>query len=131
MIRQLLPDRPALGVGMFTLCWAMMEIIAPTTGVSPYQIVWTRYGVHLIVLALLVGRRRVCRSGANEAARARSVRFAHDARHARVLRVRGASHAGRRIRWQFSGRRRCSSRVRRRTGQPLGGPRTARGGTSG
>ena len=58
MIRKLLAERPALGVGTFTLCWAIMEIIAPTTGLSPYEIVWTRYGIHLIVMALLVGRRQ-------------------------------------------------------------------------
>lgn len=57
MIRRLLVDRPALGVGAFTLAWALMEIIAPVTGLSPYEIVWTRYGVHLLVLMLIVGRR--------------------------------------------------------------------------
>lgn len=58
MIRRLIAERPALGVGAFTLLWALMEIIAPLTGVSPYQIVWTRYGIHLIVMAMIVGRRQ-------------------------------------------------------------------------
>ena len=58
MIRQFLAERPALGVGAFTLAWALMELIAPLTGVSPYEIVWTRYGIHLIVMAMIVGRRK-------------------------------------------------------------------------
>jgi hypothetical protein len=58
VIRRFISERPALGVGAFTLIWALMEIIAPLTGVSPYEIVWTRYGIHLLVMAMIVGRRQ-------------------------------------------------------------------------
>jgi hypothetical protein len=58
VIRRLLSERPALGVGAFTVCWAAMEMIAPATGLSPYEIVWSRYGVHLVIMLLLLGRRQ-------------------------------------------------------------------------
>lgn len=58
MIERFLRDRPALGVGLFTLCWTLIELIGPRSGVPPLQIVWTRYGVHLALMALVVGRRR-------------------------------------------------------------------------
>ena len=53
-----LTARPALLVSVFTCCWAVVELIGPATGVSAYQVVWTRYGVHLLLLTLLFGRSR-------------------------------------------------------------------------
>ena len=35
-----------------------MEIVGPAAGVSAYQVVWTRYGVHLTFMLLLFGPRR-------------------------------------------------------------------------
>jgi drug/metabolite transporter (DMT)-like permease len=58
MIRGFLAERPALGVGAFTLLWAIMEIIVPKTGVSPIEIVWARYGIHLLLMAVFLGRRQ-------------------------------------------------------------------------
>jgi drug/metabolite transporter (DMT)-like permease len=44
-------------VAAFTLCWAVVETIGPAAGVSAYQVVWTRYGVHLAFMLLVFGPR--------------------------------------------------------------------------
>lgn len=49
--------RPGLLVMVFTFCWAAVELVGSATGVSAYQVVWTRYGIHLALIALLFGPR--------------------------------------------------------------------------
>ena len=44
-------------VAAFTLCWAVVEVIGPATHVSSYQVVWTRYAVHLAFMLLVFGPR--------------------------------------------------------------------------
>jgi drug/metabolite transporter (DMT)-like permease len=44
-------------VTVFTFCWAAVELVGAATGVSAYEVVWTRYGIHLAVVALLFGPR--------------------------------------------------------------------------
>lgn len=56
-MRTLARRYPALLVGAFTLAWALIELVGPAAGVSPYQVVWTRYGVHLALVLLIFGRR--------------------------------------------------------------------------
>jgi drug/metabolite transporter (DMT)-like permease len=51
-------SRAALVFGGFTLCWALTESAAMLAGVSPYEIVWTRYGVHLAFMVLLFAPRK-------------------------------------------------------------------------
>jgi hypothetical protein len=48
---------PALYIAIFTLCWAIIEMLGASAGVSAYQVVWTRYGVHLAFMALVFGPR--------------------------------------------------------------------------
>src|SRR4051812_11174339 len=50
--------RAALLVLVFTFCWAAVELVGSATGVSAYQVVWTRYGIHLALMALLFGPRQ-------------------------------------------------------------------------
>jgi drug/metabolite transporter (DMT)-like permease len=57
-VKRFLVEHPALLIATFTLVWAVLEIIAPASGVSLYQVVWTRYGVHLAFMALLFAPRR-------------------------------------------------------------------------
>jgi drug/metabolite transporter (DMT)-like permease len=56
-VRRRISIHPAILVSFFTLCWAVVELIGPATGVSAYQVVWTRYGVHLALLGLVFGPR--------------------------------------------------------------------------
>ena len=44
---------PVLFVGVFSLIWAVVERVAPAAGLAGEQIVWMRYGVHLIALTLI------------------------------------------------------------------------------
>lgn len=56
-MRTLVQKYPALLVAVFTLCWAVVEVIGPATSVSAYQVVWSRYGVHLAFMLLAFGPR--------------------------------------------------------------------------
>jgi drug/metabolite transporter (DMT)-like permease len=42
---------------MFALLWAAVEMLGPATGAGAEQVVWTRYGVHLLVMLFLFRRR--------------------------------------------------------------------------
>ena len=42
---------------LFCLLWALIEEIGQLARVSSYQVVWTRYGVHLVALGIIVSRR--------------------------------------------------------------------------
>jgi drug/metabolite transporter (DMT)-like permease len=53
-----LAAHPVVLVSVFTFCWAFVEHIGPAAGVSAYQVVWTRYGVHLALMALVFGPRQ-------------------------------------------------------------------------
>ncbi len=44
---------PVLFVGAFSLIWAVIDRVAPAAGLAGEQIVWMRYGVHLIALTLI------------------------------------------------------------------------------
>ena len=48
-------------IAVSMLCWSLMEILGPGTGVSGYQVVWTRYGVHLLGMLILLGPRHGAR----------------------------------------------------------------------
>ena len=55
-------DAPRRALGwlfVFVVAWTVVEAIAaPLLGkLSPYQVVWMRYGIHLVVVALVWGRR--------------------------------------------------------------------------
>ena len=39
-----------LFIAASTLCWAVMEPLGALAGVSGYQVVWTRYGTHLLLM---------------------------------------------------------------------------------
>lgn len=52
---------PALLVGVFGLCWALVELAGPASGVTAPQVVWTRYGVHLTFMLLVFGPREQLR----------------------------------------------------------------------
>jgi drug/metabolite transporter (DMT)-like permease len=57
-MKRILSSYPGILIAMFTLAWALVEIIGSQTGgVSAYQVVWTRYGVHLAFMALVFGPR--------------------------------------------------------------------------
>jgi hypothetical protein len=56
-MRRLFSTHPALYIAIFTLCWAIIEMLGASAGVSAYQVVWTRYGVHLAFMALVFGPR--------------------------------------------------------------------------
>ncbi len=43
---------------LFAALWAVIEQIGGSVKVSAYQVVWTRYGTHLLLLLVLVGSRR-------------------------------------------------------------------------
>lgn len=51
-------QHPAILVATFTLCWASVELVASAAGVSSYEVVWTRYGVHLAFMLLAFGPRK-------------------------------------------------------------------------
>ena len=48
---------PVVLVSVFTFGWAFVENFGSASGVSAYQVVWTRYGVHLALMALVFGPR--------------------------------------------------------------------------
>jgi drug/metabolite transporter (DMT)-like permease len=50
------PLKAAVAVGVFTLLWAVIESIGGAAAVPAEQVVWTRYGTHLLALALIAGR---------------------------------------------------------------------------
>jgi drug/metabolite transporter (DMT)-like permease len=56
-VKRFFSDRPAFFIALFTLCWAIIELLGASVTVSAYQVVWTRYGVHLACLLLLVAPR--------------------------------------------------------------------------
>jgi drug/metabolite transporter (DMT)-like permease len=56
-MRGLVRKYPALLVAVFTLCWAVVEVIGSAAGVSAYQVVWSRYAVHLAFMLLAFGPR--------------------------------------------------------------------------
>jgi len=39
----------------FTLCWSLTEIFAAQTGVTLYEVVWMRYGIHIAAMLLVFG----------------------------------------------------------------------------
>lgn len=51
-------NRSALLLAGFSFFWSIAETVVPASGVSLYQIVWSRYAVHLAVLVLLFAPRR-------------------------------------------------------------------------
>lgn len=56
-MKRVVANYPGLLIAVFTLCWALVEVIGSATGgVSAYQVVWTRYGVHLAFMALVFGK---------------------------------------------------------------------------
>jgi drug/metabolite transporter (DMT)-like permease len=58
-VKRIITRYPGILIAVFTLAWALVEIIGSATGgVSAYQVVWTRYGVHLAFMALVFGPRR-------------------------------------------------------------------------
>ena len=44
-------------IAVSMLCWSLMETLGAGTGVSGYQVVWTRYGIHLLGMLILLGPR--------------------------------------------------------------------------
>jgi drug/metabolite transporter (DMT)-like permease len=50
-------NSPPLLIGIFTLTWEVMERVATAAGVTVYQVVWTRYAIHLAFLAIVFGPR--------------------------------------------------------------------------
>jgi drug/metabolite transporter (DMT)-like permease len=56
-VKALIAKYPALPVAVFTLCWAIVEVLGSAANVSAYQVVWTRYGVHLAFMLLVFGPR--------------------------------------------------------------------------
>ena len=60
-IRTPAPARPlaaVLVVAAYALLWAVVEVLAFSTRVGIEQLVWTRYGVHLLFMAAVLGPRR-------------------------------------------------------------------------
>ncbi len=51
-------NRSAVLLAGFSFFWSVAETVVPASGVSLYQIVWSRYAVHLAVLVLLFAPRR-------------------------------------------------------------------------
>lgn len=51
-------DRRALFLAGFSALWAVGETAVPSSGVSLYQVVWTRYAVHLAALLILFAPRQ-------------------------------------------------------------------------
>ena len=47
----------ALLVAASMLLWIPIESLGANAGVSPYQVVWTRYGTHLMAMLLVFGPR--------------------------------------------------------------------------
>lgn len=56
-MKSLITKYPGLLVAVFTLCWAVVEVIGTAANVSAYQVVWTRYAVHLAFMLLVFGPR--------------------------------------------------------------------------
>lgn len=51
-------NHPAVQMSLFTFGWAIVEPLGAFAGVPAYQVVWTRYAVHLAFLAVVFGPRR-------------------------------------------------------------------------